>query len=77
MAVVKLHLNRMDLLFSAIVSFCVLFGEICGDRGESIELYDRLNSLVNYVNSNVKSKQPDLMLGAFICRGDELFFGCI
>lgn len=43
----------------------------CDGDVDSIELYQRLNLLANYVKENPDSQQPDLMLGVYICRGDE------
>lgn len=36
---------------------------------QSIELYDRLHHLIDYVKSHKESQKPDLMLGIFVCEG--------
>lgn len=58
------------------VVFLVIVGIVCGlsighCNCDSIELYDRLNLLINYVTEHEESQRPDLMLGVYICKGDE------
>lgn len=38
---------------------------------QSIELYDRLHQLIDYVKNHTESQKPDLMLGIYLCEGDE------
>lgn len=40
-------------------------------ENQSIELYDRLHHLIDYVKNHTESQKPDLMLGIYICEGDE------
>lgn len=47
------------------ILFCVLLtGHI------SMELYNQLQHLIDYVKSHTEAQQPDLMLGIYICEGD-------
>lgn len=36
----------------------------------SIELYDRLHHLIEYVKNHPDSQKPDLMLGFYLCEGN-------
>lgn len=36
---------------------------------QTIELYDRLNHLIDYVRNHSESQRPDLMLGLYVCEG--------
>lgn len=49
--------------------FYLLFNR---NAAEKIELYSRLNLLVNYVIEHEESQMPDLMLGAYLCEGESL-----
>lgn len=47
------------------ILFCVLLtGHI------SMELYNQLQHLIDYVKNHTEAQQPDLMLGIYICEGD-------
>lgn len=35
-----------------------------------MELYNRLQHLIDYVKNHTDAQQPDLMLGIYICEGD-------
>lgn len=36
----------------------------------SIELFDRLQHLIDYVQKHTDSQKPDLMLGIYLCEGN-------
>lgn len=38
---------------------------------QSIELYDRLHHLIDYVTNHTESQKPDLMLGIYLCEGEQ------
>lgn len=48
-----------------------LYSSLMGHQ--SIELYDRLHHLIDYVKFHVDSQNPDLMLGIYICEGMMLW----
>lgn len=37
---------------------------------QTIELYDRLGKLIDYVKNHENSQKPDLMLGIYLCEGN-------
>lgn len=37
----------------------------------SAELYDRLQHLIDYVHNHKDAQNPDLMLGTYICEGND------
>lgn len=60
------NFEKKNMYWSALffVLFCnLLTGHI------SMELYDQLQHLINYVKNHTESQQPDLMLGMYICEG--------
>lgn len=59
--VAKHKMNWNAIIF---ILFCnLLTGRL------SMELYDRLRHLVDYVKNHTDAQQPDLMLGIYICEG--------
>lgn len=47
--------------------FIFLCSSIIGHQ--SIELYNHLNKLIDYVKTHKESQKPDLMLGIYLCEG--------
>lgn len=60
-AVQTMHTQLFLLLFS----FSLLMGQ------KSIELNNHLNHLIDYVRNHRESQMPDLMLGIYLCEGNE------
>lgn len=51
------------------IFFLLLFCNLLTGH-KSMELYNRLQHLIDYVKNHTEAQQPDLMLGIYICEGD-------
>lgn len=60
--------------FQQFVLCCFLFLLFNRNVAGKIELYSRLNLLVNYVVEHEASQTPDLMLGVYLCEGNSTKF---
>lgn len=48
----------------------ILFHSILMEH-HSVELFDRLHHLIEYVRNHTESQKPDLMLGFYLCEGNS------
>lgn len=67
----SLQSTQLDMYrFRQFFLCCFLFRLFDRNIAEKIELFSRLNLLVNYVVEHEASQSPDLMLGAYLCEGN-------
>lgn len=56
-------------------TFFIIFISLFIGHHQTIELYDKLNHLIEYVTNHTDSQKADLMLGIYLCEGNfSIFF---